>query len=153
MSKFNAYFHSSIIYTTNFTTFFYDTSKHFDILLHSQLYSFISIGLILWFQWSIITRFRSSSFIEIDFIFPYSYSFHIIEYYHITCSLFMFIIDTTKTFIIFYFSTDHSTWNNRSNTFDLFISSTNIIIRLFSLFIILIISSKWIIIVEFDVNS
>jgi hypothetical protein len=123
---------------------------------HSQLYSFISIGLILWFQWSIITRFRSSSFIKIDSIFTYSYSFHIIEYYHITCSLFMFIIiiiDTTKTFIIFFFSTDHSTWNNRSNTFDLFLSSNNIIIRLFSLFIIIIISSKWIIIVEFDVNS
>lgn len=28
MSKFNAYCNSSIIYSTNFTTFFYDTSKH-----------------------------------------------------------------------------------------------------------------------------
>jgi len=34
MSKFNAYCNSSIIYTTNFTTFFYDTSKHLHIPFH-----------------------------------------------------------------------------------------------------------------------
>jgi len=40
MSKFNAYCHSSIIYTTNFTTFFYDTSKHFDIPLTTLFFHF-----------------------------------------------------------------------------------------------------------------